>query len=101
MFVLCGRRIGSISAPMPITRAEFNSIHIALAVNRVLPETVDRESGAAAMPVAIGVPTPQVRYPPRTNIPTARAVRLAPVIHDGLKCRSLLILTWDPRADPW
>jgi len=26
---------------------------------------------------------------------------LTSVIHDGLECRSLLILAWDPRADPW
>jgi hypothetical protein len=42
MFLLCGLKIGNISAPMPITRAEFNSIHTALAVNRVLAETLDR-----------------------------------------------------------
>ena len=71
-------QIGSIiSAPMPIARAEFNSIHVAAAVNRVLSETVDRESGAAAMPVAMGCPTRRSGIHPRINIPTTRAVRLA------------------------
>src|SRR5947209_3787996 len=72
MASLCGRRIGSIRTPMPITNAELSSISAAPVTNNAMELL---RSSERTMPVAMRLPTPYAKKPARKRTPTIRAVR--------------------------
>src|SRR3954453_24122376 len=72
MASLWGRRIGSVSTPMPITNAELSSISAAPVTNNVVELL---RSSERTMPVAMRLPTPYAKKPARKRTPTIRAVR--------------------------